>query len=161
MPTEGSATNGDPTVTSSTEETNPKASLCYGEADAEAAADCFAELVNGGDIDQSEVPWFLQHVECGAAERNWTGEYYMLADAEFVALVGKVAPCYQALVASGDIVGRRAAARDHAIPSASTGATRTSATTTTRRWPPSSTAPSADHRAARPGPPGACGPTRP
>ena len=47
-------------------------------------------------IDQSEVPWWLQHSECGATDANWAGEYYSLPDDEFVALIDKAAPCYQA-----------------------------------------------------------------
>ena len=71
---------------------------CYGEADAEAAAECFADLVSRGEIDQTEVPWWLQHIECGATDANWDVEYYTLPDDEFVALIDEAAPCYQALV---------------------------------------------------------------
>jgi hypothetical protein len=91
----------DSSVTSSTE--RDPATTCYGESDATAAAQCFANLVSSGQIEQSSVPWYLQHTECGAAEAYWSGEYYSLPDAEFVQLVNQVAPCYQALVQNGTI----------------------------------------------------------
>ena len=49
------------------------------------------------------MPWWLQHMECGATGANWDGSYYDLSDDEFVALVDEAAPCYQALADSGDI----------------------------------------------------------
>ena len=121
----------------------------------EAAAECFADLVSRGEIDQTDVPWWLQHIECGATDANWDVEYYTLPDDEFVALIDKAAPCYQALVDSGDVsvdvlppeiteprVPRRAATRT---------------TPTTRSWTRSTTAPSAEP----PRPPGARRATRP
>jgi hypothetical protein len=89
------------TTTEATE--SPDVSRCYGEADAEAGAQCFADLVSRGEIDQLEVPWWLQHTECGATDANWDIEYYTLPDDEFVALVDKAGPCYLALVDSGDM----------------------------------------------------------
>ncbi len=86
-------------VTSSTE-VDP-ATTCYGETEATAAATCFADLVASGQLDQSSVPWYLQHPECGAADAYWTGQYYSLPDADFVQLINQVAPCFQALVQNG------------------------------------------------------------
>jgi hypothetical protein len=91
----------DTSATSSTE-VDP-AQACYGETESAAAATCFADLVASGQIDESSVPWYLQHPECGAADAYWAGEYYSLSDAEFVQLVGQVAPCFQALLQSGDM----------------------------------------------------------
>ena len=85
---------------------------CYGEGDAAAASACFAELVAAGDIEASEVPIFLRYPECGAAELGWSGDYYSLSDAEFVAAVEAAAPCFQALVDSGEIGGLRGPRRD-------------------------------------------------
>jgi len=62
----------EPSVTESTVDR----SLCYGEADPAAGAECFADLVSRGEIDQTDVPWWLQHIECGATEANWDVEYY-------------------------------------------------------------------------------------
>jgi hypothetical protein len=95
---EGSA----PPVTESSDEVDP-GTRCLGEDDPQAAVDCFAGLVRRGEIAPTDVPWWLQHVECGATDAYWSGEYYDLPDDEFVALVDKAAPCYQALADSGDI----------------------------------------------------------
>jgi hypothetical protein len=92
VPSESSAT--------SSTEVDP-AQACYGETEATPAAQCFASLVSSGQIEQSSVPWYLQHPECGAADANWSGQYYGLPDADFVALVNRVAPCFQALVKNG------------------------------------------------------------
>ena len=79
------------------------ASECYGESEAQAAADCFQALVDDGAIESEEVPIFLRFPECGLAEQTWSGEYYSLPDAEFVALVTEAAPCFQDLVAAGEL----------------------------------------------------------
>jgi hypothetical protein len=49
------------------------------------------------------VPWFLRFPECGVAEIGFSGDYYSLPDDEFVALVEEVAPCFQELMASGQV----------------------------------------------------------
>jgi len=90
------------TTTETSDDADP-GNRCFSEDDAQAAADCFASLVRRGELEQSEVPWWLQHSECGATDAYWSGEYYNLADDEFVALIDKAAPCYQAVVASGNI----------------------------------------------------------
>jgi hypothetical protein len=98
----GETETSEPPVTDASDELD-KGALCYGEADAKAASECFAGLVTGGDIDQSDVPWWLQHTECGASDAYWDATYFVLPDDEFVAIVDKAAPCYQALVDSGDV----------------------------------------------------------
>lgn len=87
----------------STTEASSAADACYAEDDPQSAANCFTGLVGSGEIEASEVPWYLRGIECGAADAYWSGDYYSLADAEFVALVNQVAPCFQALVASGEM----------------------------------------------------------
>ena len=82
---------------------DPGRTACYGENDAAAASACFAEVVAAGEIEASEVPIFLRFPECGLAELGWSGDYYSLPDAEFVAVVEEAAPCFQALVASGEL----------------------------------------------------------
>ena len=49
------------------------------------------------------MPWYLRFPECGLAEIAWSGDYYSLPDDEFVALVDDVAPCFQALLESGEV----------------------------------------------------------
>ncbi|MET0326196.1 MAG: hypothetical protein ABW219_13295 [Ilumatobacteraceae bacterium] len=78
-------------------------SSCYGEADALDAAACFEEVVAAGGMDADEVPFFVRWPECGLAEVGWSGDYYTLPDAEFVAVVEEAAPCFEDLVASGEV----------------------------------------------------------
>jgi hypothetical protein len=75
---------------------------CWIESEATDAAACFDTLVAGGEIQAVDVPWYLRYPECGLAELGWNGEYYGLADDEFVAAVEEAAPCFQALVDSGE-----------------------------------------------------------
>jgi hypothetical protein len=79
------------------------ADQCYSEEEAEAAAECFRRLIDAGDIDPTEVPVYLRAPECGLADVAWTGDYYDLPDAEFVALVEEAAPCFQEKVESGEL----------------------------------------------------------
>ena len=76
---------------------------CYGESDATAAATCFQALLDAGTIEELDFPLFLQYPECGLAEISWSGEYYTLPDDEFIALVEETAPCFEALVESGEL----------------------------------------------------------
>ena len=76
---------------------------CYGEDDALAAAACFQVLVDDGTIEPFEMPIFLRFPDCGLAEVSWSGDFYSLPDAEFMALVNEAAPCFQTKVASGEI----------------------------------------------------------
>ena len=43
------------------------------------------------------MPWYFRFPECGAAELIWSGDYYSLPDAEFVASVEALQPCVQGL----------------------------------------------------------------
>ena len=76
---------------------------CYAEFDATSAAACFQDLLDAGAIDELSFPLFLQYPECGLADVSWSGEYYSLPDAEFIALVEETAPCFRALVDSGEL----------------------------------------------------------
>ena len=76
---------------------------CWDEVDATAAGACFQALVDSGEVDATFVPWYLRFPECGVAEIGWSGEYYSLPDAEFVALVEEVAPCFQDVLAAGQV----------------------------------------------------------
>lgn len=76
---------------------------CYRESDATDASACFAQIVAAGEIEASEVPISLRYPECGLADLVWSGDYYSLSDADFVVAVEAAAPCFQALVDSGEI----------------------------------------------------------
>ena len=75
---------------------------CWIESEAVDAAACFDALVAGGEIEPADVPWYLRYSECGLAELGWNGDYYSLGNDEFVAAVQGAAPCFQALVDSGE-----------------------------------------------------------
>ncbi len=83
-------------------ETVDPAEACWIESEATTAAACFEALVADGSIVEGDVPWYLRYPECGLADLGWSGEYYELADAEFVATVEDASPCFQELVASGE-----------------------------------------------------------
>lgn len=76
---------------------------CYGEIEADAAAACFRTLIDAGEIPAESVEIQMRHPECGLAEAFWAGEYYGLPDAEFARLTAAAAPCFQALLASGEL----------------------------------------------------------
>lgn len=76
---------------------------CYDEADPQEAADCFDRLIESGDVDPVSVDVYMRHPECGLAEAFWSGEYYSLPDARFMALVEEAAPCFQSLVREGGL----------------------------------------------------------
>ena len=79
------------------------AAECYLEDEGQAAAACFAQLVDAGEIEPAEVPVYLRAPECGLADIFWTGDYFDLPDEEFVTLVEEAAPCFQDAVAAGDL----------------------------------------------------------
>ena len=62
---------------------------CFAASTAAAAADCFAGARRQRGHHADDVPWWLQHPECGVTEIYWDGEYSSLPDAEFVALVDR------------------------------------------------------------------------
>jgi len=76
---------------------------CYAEREADAAAACFQDLIDAGDVDPIMVPAFLRFPECGLAEAYWGGEYFSLPDDEFIALVEPAVPCFEALLSTGEI----------------------------------------------------------
>jgi hypothetical protein len=76
---------------------------CFGEDDPAAAASCFEEVVATGGIEPTAVPFFLRFPECGLDELGWSGEYYSLPDDQFASIVTAAAPCFQALVAGGEL----------------------------------------------------------
>jgi hypothetical protein len=76
---------------------------CYAERAAADAAACFDGYVESGEIDRLSVPATLLYPECGLAELTWEGGLYSATDAEFAAAVDAAAPCFEALVASGEI----------------------------------------------------------
>ena len=75
---------------------------CWIESDAMAAKTCFDALVADGVIEATSIPWYLRYPECGLADLGWNGDYYSLPDEEFAATVADAAPCFQALVESGE-----------------------------------------------------------
>jgi hypothetical protein len=78
-------------------------SECYLAESATDAAACFEALMATGEISPTSVPVHLRAVECGLADLFWSGDYYALPDAEFVAAVEAAAPCYADLVADGTL----------------------------------------------------------
>lgn len=76
---------------------------CYGEVLAADAAACFQRYVEAGEIDRVSVPASLLHPECGLAELSWEGGLYTASDAEFAATLEVAVPCFEALVAGGEI----------------------------------------------------------
>lgn len=77
--------------------------VCYEETTGTAAADCFNGLVADGTISADDVPWYLAHPECGAAELVWSGEYYTSDDAEFAANLAEISACLAPFIASGEV----------------------------------------------------------
>ena len=71
---------------------------CFAETESGDAADCFQALVEEGTIEAQDVPLYLRFPECGLAELWWSGDYFSMPDAEFVAVATEAAPCFQALV---------------------------------------------------------------
>ena len=131
-------------VTESTSRVRP----CYGEPTGPPTASPASSTA--GTSTPTDVPWWLQHPECGVTEIYWDGEYYGLPDDEFVALVAEAAPCYQAFVDGGDMSESTCCRRSSPTPSASR--EEPLAAPPTRCSTPSSTARSADRaRAGRPG----------
>ncbi len=102
-PGTGDVEEGSTKATTATSVAENPTGACFDEDDATAAAACFQGLVTAGEIDAFEVPWYLAHPECGAADAAWTGAYFSLPDADFVAFVGEIAPCFQDLVANGTV----------------------------------------------------------
>lgn len=76
---------------------------CFAEETAADATACYQQLLDAGDIDTFEFPVYLRLPECGLDELYWSGDYYSLPDAEFVAAIEDAAPCFQAAVADGTI----------------------------------------------------------
>ena len=85
---------------------------CYGETEATAAAAASRRSSTPARSSAAFVPWYLRFPECGLAEIAWSGDYYSLPDAEFVALVEEVAPCFQAAGDRRRGRGDRPAVRD-------------------------------------------------
>jgi hypothetical protein len=79
------------------------AERCYNESDAADATACFEQFVATGEIDETFVPLALRFPECGYAETSWNGGLYSMSDADFVAAVEAVRPCFLALVEAGTI----------------------------------------------------------
>jgi hypothetical protein len=79
------------------------AERCYSETDAADASACFEQFVATGEIDETFVPIALRFPECGYAETSWNGGLYSMSDADFVAAVEAVRPCFLALVEAGTI----------------------------------------------------------
>jgi hypothetical protein len=79
------------------------AERCYNETDAADATACFEQFVATGEIDETFVPIALRFPECGYAETSWNGGLYSMSDADFVAAVEAVRPCFLALVEAGTI----------------------------------------------------------
>jgi hypothetical protein len=77
--------------------------VCYTESTGEAASVCFQELIDAGEIDPSVVPVYVRFPECGLADVFWSGDYTSLPDADFTAIIEETAPCFQQLVASGEL----------------------------------------------------------
>jgi hypothetical protein len=94
-------TSGDTSTDPST--ADDPAAECYLEDEGQAAAACFEQLVEAGDIEPAEVPVYLRAPECGLADIFWTGDYYDLPDEEFVTVVEEAAPCFQDKVAAGEL----------------------------------------------------------
>ncbi len=80
----------------------PAWDLCYAELDVTAAAACFDQFVQSGEIDEFTVPIELRFPECGLDAR-WNRELYTMSDADFMATIEAAAPCFQALVDAGTI----------------------------------------------------------
>jgi hypothetical protein len=76
---------------------------CYAEPVAADAVACFERYVASGEIDELSVPTALLHPECGLAELTWEGGFYDATDAEFTATLETAAPCFRALVDSGEV----------------------------------------------------------
>jgi hypothetical protein len=79
------------------------AGVCYVESTGEAASVCFQELIDSGEIEPSSVPIYVRFPECGLADVFWSGDYTTLPDADFTAIIEETAPCFQQLVASGEV----------------------------------------------------------
>jgi hypothetical protein len=79
------------------------AGVCYVESTGEAASVCFQELIDAGEIEPSSVPIYVRFPECGLADVYWSGDYTSLPDAEFTAILEETAPCFQQLVADGEL----------------------------------------------------------
>jgi hypothetical protein len=91
----------DTSMTDDTTEATFAGDECY-ELEAAEAATCFGELVASGEVDELSVPWFFRFPECGAGEVIWSGDYYTLADDEFVAQVDAWQSCVQPLIEAGE-----------------------------------------------------------
>lgn len=77
--------------------------VCYAEELAADASACFDQYVESGEIDRLSVPASLLYPECGLAELSWEGGLYSASDAEFAAALEAAAPCFRALVDTGEI----------------------------------------------------------
>ncbi len=75
-------------------------SECFSEFDAALATACFDRYIATGEIDASYLPVELRFPECGY-QVAWGGKLQSLPDAEFIAAVEAVRPCFLDLVAKG------------------------------------------------------------
>lgn len=79
------------------------ADRCFAIENAAEAGACFQEAIDAGEIDPIFAPLALIHPECGIAELSWQGGWYELSDEEFTAAMLVAVPCFDALVASGEL----------------------------------------------------------
>lgn len=94
---------GDEGETTPTTVFEDPAADCYLEEDASAAGACFQTLIDAGSIESQQAPIYVLFPDCGLAESYWSGDYYDLPDAEFVATAEQAAPCFDGHVAAGEI----------------------------------------------------------
>ena len=74
---------------------------CYSSPDSAAAVQCFQDGISAGVIDPTYLSVEYRFPECNAAEMYWSGDIYSLSDADFMAFVTGVSPCFQQKVADG------------------------------------------------------------
>jgi hypothetical protein len=73
---------------------------CYSLLDVNEALMCFGAALDADEVDEWQVAAEMRFPECGAAEAHWEG-YFLMDDAEFLALVEEARPCFLQLVEDG------------------------------------------------------------
>jgi hypothetical protein len=73
---------------------------CYSLLDVNEALMCFGAALDADEVEEWQVAAEMRFPECGAAEAHWDG-YFLMDDAEFIALVEEARPCFLQLVEDG------------------------------------------------------------